>query len=453
MTRKQFVVFALIVGTFGGSASAQSRQRRTVPARAPVRTVSAQEWKVLLIIKRMTRVDMPGVPKVEAAFTDKEIEAVSQAFTQGAPRLVHNASGGRIVWKPSVVVSPFPLETVSKIGDGHWVAPQDVTKDYERFVSTGQYDGVLFYWIGVDPSTGADLQGGFGWSIGPGPASKYAGHTCVHAAPAESWAQDPTSAGIFVHEWLHQLEAYYGERGIKLPKDGLHGAEAYGFTARNGWMDRYEAFLRREVKEPDGSRSGLGESAWALGTIREGALAHTPGFLTPQRLRNNLLSDGSFERSTGALQTDPSLHWVEKSWRGRTGVARIDGSVAKTGVASAYLRTEAGQPPDAIAYQRQVRVKPHTRYLLAGWIKTKDVTDLEKCGTLAGALLSIDDAYEATGSLIGSNDWTYRSVEFDTAGRTEIKVGCRLSHICTTGTGEAWFDGLVLIELSPGRRP
>lgn len=450
MTRKQFVVFALILGTFGGSASAQSRQRRTAPARAPVRTAPAQEWRVLLIIKPVTKLRMAGVPEVNATIAADNIEAVRRVFEQYTPELVQRMTNGRVAWKPEVVVSTHPLETVSNIGgDNHWVWASDVSKDFEEHVPLGKYDGVFVYWLGVDSSTGSGVNGGFGYSLGPQLGQRWAGYTSVHHGPTERWRRGDAQAEIFLHEWLHHLEAFYGERGVKLPKGGVHGDPQYTIPGHSpdGLNLWYQAFLNAEIPEPDGSRSGLGEQAWSLGTIREAAAVHTPDWLTPARIRTSLLEDGSFEDISG----QDVKGWAVRSVQGRDRAASVDSRVSHTGRASVKLQTDPAGGQDAVCLQREQAVKPHTRYLLAGWVKISDVVNTEQKGETAGGLLTIDDAYETSAPFLGTQDWSYRTVVINSGDRTSVKIGCRLGHIGTTGRGTAWFDDLVLIELGPSK--
>jgi len=97
-------------------------------------------------------------------------------------------------------------------------------------------------------------------------------------------------------------------------------------------------------------------------------------------------------------------------------------------------------------YVQKVAVKPRTRYLLSGWIKTKDVVVVEKGGR-TGANLSIDGGYEASTSLVGTNDWTYVVLVFDSANRTDVTVCARLGFFYSTAKGTAWFDDLSLVEI------
>jgi hypothetical protein len=98
---------------------------------------------------------------------------------------------------------------------------------------------------------------------------------------------------------------------------------------------------------------------------------------------------------------------------------------------------------DALLSQK-VAVKPHTLYLLSGWIKTRDVTVVDRRGRMGASLCG---GSEASRSLVGTHGWTYVTQVFDSGARKEIELGCRLGHSMSTATGTAWFDDLVLVEI------
>ncbi|HTN04002.1 MAG TPA: hypothetical protein VL132_19085, partial [Planctomycetaceae bacterium] len=232
------------------------------------------EWRVLLVIKPETRVTVPD---------DLGI--------------------------------PFQA-TVSPMGNNtFWLSPADVKEDIQQYAPLGKYDGVLFYWKAVNDD-GKGLNVGFGWSIGPNEGANLAGFSSVHYAPTGSWGKDSEVTEVFLHEWEHQIEAFYSGKGIKLPKGGLHVDASYGYKHHptRFWKPWYRDFLTGNVLESDGSRTGLGEKAWALGTIREDQLVYLPEYLTPERRRRNLLKDPSFE-STGQSP------WTAGSWRNNSTAA------------------------------------------------------------------------------------------------------------------------------------
>jgi TonB family protein len=176
-------------------------------------------------------------------------------------------------------------------------------------------------------------------------------------------------------------------------------------------------------------------------TIRTKLAVRLPEYLTPERQLANLLADGSFE--------DGAKNWSPRSWRGSRDVSAVVAGVSKSGKVAAVLRSAVAD--DAMLWQK-VAVKPKSWYLLSGWVKTEKVVIEEKGGT-RGASLSIWGSYEASRSLVGTNDWTYVTLRFGSGERKEIEVGARLGHHGSTASGTAWFDDLVLVEIPGETKP
>jgi hypothetical protein len=407
---------------------------------AEVRDGKPLEWRVLLIVKAAGDIEAEGFPRVQYKMAPADIAAVKSAFTEYTPVFVETLSRGKLLWKPEVVVSSTPLTKVARLGDGAWVGPECVADDIEKHAPLGKFDGVFVYWKSTDDTQKRDLNGGFGWSIGPNEAASGGGYTCVNFVPAGGFGRQSEATEVFLHEWLHQLEAFYGSKGVRLPRGGLHGNDNYGFKHQNGWKHWYDAFINANLREQDGTRVGLGEAAWQHGTIRDELAVRLPAFLTAERRKSNLLADGSFEAGGHA--------WSPRSWRGNQNVSTIDDHAGKSGKAAVVLRAPAAD--DAMMLQK-VAVKPNTQYLLSGWARTTQVVVEEKGGSI-GATLSILGTFEASRSLLGTTDWTYLTVQFDAGTRTEVEVGGRLGHHGSTASGTAWFDDLVLIEL-PQQKP
>ncbi len=167
-----------------------------------------------------------------------------------------------------------------------------------------------------------------------------------------------------------------------------------------------------------------------------------PDYLTPERRRATLLVDASFEDGT----TD---RWSVASWRQNKAAAAIQSDEAKAGKKALVIRS---LDADDARYVQKVAVKPSTRYLLSGWIKTKDVVIGDENGRM-GANLSLDGGFEASAPVVGTNDWTYVTLVFDSAKRTEVTVCARLGFYASTAKGVAWFDDLCLVELEKAVPP
>ena len=168
--------------------------------------------------------------------------------------------------------------------------------------------------------------------------------------------------------------------------------------------------------------------------------AQRPAFLTPERRKQNLLTGGTFEDGAGG-------NWAVRSYRPEGDAARRSGDAAKEGKASLLVRSAHAAGNDT-AFVQKVAVTPGTRYLLSGWVRTKDVTVTE-AGGATGATLGVYGRGEASESLVGNQDWTYLTVVFDSGTRSEVEVGARLGHNGSVARGTAWFDDLVLLRLGP----
>ncbi|MDB6076804.1 MAG: hypothetical protein JWO82_551, partial [Akkermansiaceae bacterium] len=89
-----------------------------------------------------------------------------------------------------------------------------------------------------------------------------------------------------------------------------------------------------------------------------------------------------------------------------------------------------------------VAVRPHAKYRLSGWVKTKD---LQTAGSSPGALLNIHGG-SMTNAVKGTTGWTQVAVEFDSGDRTELLVHCLFGGY-GGATGTAYFDDVALTEM------
>jgi len=234
-----------------------------------------QEWRVLLIIKPETALDLKDHSPVKSRMSADNIDAVKKAFVEHTAYWVTKISEGRLLWKPKAVISPTPVTAVTEMGkNSYWLAPSNIPEDIQNFVPAGAYDGVFVYWKAVDEQ-GKGIDAGFGWSIGPNQNANNCGYSCVHYGETNLWDRDSEPTEIFVHEWLHQLEAFYGSKGVKLPKGGLHVDASYGYTHHPTmyWKPWYRDFIAGEVREPDGSKTGFAMAQeWRIPAEANGAL-------------------------------------------------------------------------------------------------------------------------------------------------------------------------------------
>lgn len=415
-------------------------------------------FKTLLIIKRHSQIEQAPFLPVRAELTENDIQVVKDAFEKHTAYWVETLTKGRVKWEGTAIVSELPLRTVN--GDKTCAAcgPSNYPSEVDRLAPIGKYDGIFVYFKHIDDRTGYTLPRAFGLSVGPNPDANYAGQTCINWAPVSLWTRDSETAEIFLHEWLHHLEAFYGSKGVRLPRGGLHGNVEHGYKYNGGWKDWYRDFLNGTIAEGD-EKVGLGERAWSLGTIREavpkGAARAkkspptkpgrvtdaTERYLKPDFVENNkaltnLLVNGGFE-------DERDLPWELTTFRSdNLEPASIDRTVFRTGAASRRL---AAEQQDDIRSRQTIRVEPFSNYLFSGWVRTENVR-VEEAGGVVGANLAVSSG-EHSVSLDGTHDWTYVVVMFYSADRTQVEVIARLGGHGSTSTGVAWFDDLKVVKV------
>lgn len=381
-------------------------------------------FRELLIIKRVTDVASTPHGPSQQRLSDKDVEAITRTFSVYVPTAIMKLSHGRVRWLTEVVVSDRPIKKVSPVPGGYWLSPQDVDEDIDQNVVRGQYDGVFTYWKGQENGKGIPCGGGHA-SV---EARRLLGYSCCTWQPLFRWKPEHTE--MWIHEWIHQCDGFYGARGVPLPQGHLHGDKNY---KHGNW---YEEYINGTVDGGNGVHLGLGENAWKVGPMRQhqGLSVHRPEWRAAEREAANLLKNASFEADGG---------WELGSWRKTPDAAGMVGGTLHTGKRSLMLQAKEGD--DAHALQT-VSVVPHANYLLSGWIKTKDVKIVQENGTM-GACLSIDGTREVSDPVYGTAYWTYVYLVFNARDRKEIKVGPRLGHWESLAAGQAWFDDLCLVRL------
>ncbi len=156
----------------------------------------------------------------------------------------------------------------------------------------------------------------------------------------------------------------------------------------------------------------------------------------------NRLENGSFENGAFSPTGSPT-GWTRDAWD-PSAVLTWDDSEAYT--CSKSVKITASIPNDARWIQR-VSVKPHTNYLLSGWVKTEDVAHTVEYVDL-GANLSLLGTWEHHSvGLLGTNDWTYVAFAFNPGENSKVTVAARLGFWAGTTKGTAWFDGLQLTPI------
>lgn len=153
----------------------------------------------------------------------------------------------------------------------------------------------------------------------------------------------------------------------------------------------------------------------------------------------NLLKNPTF--------ADHAHAWSVVAWA-KLGTMQVDANELHNGHPSVRLENKQG---DHTFFYQLVEVKPHTRYRLSGWIKTKDV-ESEKPNSPEGARLQIGAGFGKTEPVRKTKGWTYVSQEYTTGAESSIQFGASLGHFTDFMTGTAWFSELSVQELPPRRK-
>ena len=149
---------------------------------------------------------------------------------------------------------------------------------------------------------------------------------------------------------------------------------------------------------------------------------------------NNVLPNGSFE----TLGNGTPENWQKQVWAGSAELSVAD--EAKDGKRCVVVQSVNGA--DA-AWVTIASVTPFSRYRLTAWVRTEGVQPSDG----QGALLNLHTRPERTQALVGDNDWTEVSMEFDTGSDDDVQINCILGYF-GLAKGTAWFDDVRLVRLS-----
>ena len=97
---------------------------------------------------------------------------------------------------------------------------------------------------------------------------------------------------------------------------------------------------------------------------------------------------------------------------------------------------------------RKMAVKPNTRYLLTGYIKTADI---KTSPNARGAFITVPEIQQPRPAIsvgiTGSTTWALVRTPFETNALQEVSIVCGVGGGGSGAAGVAWFDDLVLTDL------
>jgi len=171
-------------------------------------------------------------------------------------------------------------------------------------------------------------------------------------------------------------------------------------------------------------------------------LTFAGAFSSPQSQpagRANAILNSSFEDLTG----DDPAGWRKATYRPR-GTFEIDGTVAHAGKRSAKISSAEGGD---VSWSAIAPVRPYSKYMLSGWIKTQDVKPI---GGARGALFNVQGLDRLqTKPVTGTQDWTNVEIMIETEGNDALQINCLFGG-WGRATGTAWYDD-VRLELVSSR--
>jgi hypothetical protein len=231
-------------------------------------------WRVLYLAYRsidVSYIDHDGTLKhLTHTLPDAEIEKATWAF-QHFPDLVYGCSQGQARVEPEIRYVDRPLTSLTSMGPSlYWISPDDIRPELARYAPAGTTDSILVLWPQTHFTTGQQIpSGGWGLASGLGGCEWTHGATYGILANAPDWAWEmPTVGEPWLHEWLHDVSAFYTRQGCRLPHRDADGGDCHNYTrsATAGWLSYYQDLMTCNVLE-DGQCTGIPAAAWRRGGI------------------------------------------------------------------------------------------------------------------------------------------------------------------------------------------
>lgn len=417
-------------------------------AAEPARVAKPEiEFRVLLIIKRVSDTYSPLFLPIRAQMTDAEVAAARRCFEVETPDMVQDITLGKVRFVPTVVVSSQPLRLFNPDRrDSAEVVGQETLNEFVTLAKAGSYDSVGALFLHRDSATGYTIPRA-GYGVGGFDGRHGVGLFAIHCPDAMNPRDE-----IYLHEWMHGLDGYYGgKRGVTLPKGALHGQGGRGYVEKpwragdsfRGWMEWYRDYLQGVVPE-DGKMVGLGSVAWKHGPMREEQRKLSAAY-RPEELKVGTYPAWVYELMKGNLQhaklgesllsaglklgDDVATDWKVKTWdaNGRASVRATD---QDGGTLTIHHPTG-----NDTAVEHEVRLEKSTNYLFSAEVRTEGVKIEQANGRFGFSLTagSSRTTVEATGS---SGGWKTVSLPLTTGTKLEpMRLGIHLGGFASLASG------------------
>jgi hypothetical protein len=192
-------------------------------------------------------------------------EVITGSF-KNIPYLTIDGSGNTVFSTVDIKVIDRPLTTITPLFDhSYWVEPGDIQSDLDTYAPEHKYDSVYIVW------NSGPMESEY-WGLGGvllGTDSKKTIYSCFIAG-AESWwnaaaAVQANIGGVFLHEWLHGVCAFYRDLGFAMPERDADGGDLHGYSSNTpeGWQVYYRDLMQGKVWEPSESRyTGISPDVW-----------------------------------------------------------------------------------------------------------------------------------------------------------------------------------------------
>lgn len=272
---------------------------------------SPATWRFLFVILKRNNItyrDPDGKTQKETTrMSTAEVNAIKFAANDFKKYFEKNASA---LVKPVVDIIEIdtPITDLSNSGhtkdDSLWIRPEDCYPLIRPKVDINKYDQIFavanlnsiktFYW---------------GLTHGGGGFFQRTGYSFINTLNKDKclYYFNPSNAfpsGLFVHEFLHTMEAWNENRTGKRPETDLHTREPYGYDD----YEFYAGYINKSLISGTGTKVGIDPVAWANPpySVRSGVKTATitfhanGGYRLPDSTRTKRVTSG---KTYGALPT------------------------------------------------------------------------------------------------------------------------------------------------------